>query len=102
ARAFAREAGSDGAVVLWGTGWEDGGAPPYWPWVQILRGYSRHAGAAALAEAAGSQAAVLGQFLPGLSAAGEQAGSGPWARGARVDAGAAVLDLEPASHSANR
>ena len=21
----------------WGRGWEDAGAPPYWPWVQILR-----------------------------------------------------------------
>src|SRR5690242_16809784 len=39
ARAFAREASSDGALVLWGTAWEDGGAPPYWPWLQILRAY---------------------------------------------------------------
>src|ERR1700758_2286767 len=76
ARAFAREAASGGALILWGTAWEDGGAPPYWPWIQILRSYGRQAGAAALAEAAGSQAAVLGQLLPELGAAGEQAGSG--------------------------
>ncbi len=92
ARAFAREAGSDGALVLWGTAWEDGGAPPYWPWLQILRAYGRQAGAAALAEAAGSQAAVLGQFLPELGAAGEQAGSGAWARFALFEAVCTVLD----------
>jgi len=52
ARVFVREAGADGALVLWGAGWEEGGAPPYWPWVQILRGYARQAGPDALAEAA--------------------------------------------------
>jgi hypothetical protein len=52
ARAFARAAaGNDGAVVLWGSAWEDGGAPPYWPWVQVLRSYGRQAGPEALAEA---------------------------------------------------
>ena len=44
ARAFACEASGDGALVLWGTAWEDGGAPPYWPWVLVLRGYARRAG----------------------------------------------------------
>ena len=39
ARAFAQAARNDGALVLWGSAWEDGGAPPYWPWVQVLRSY---------------------------------------------------------------
>ena len=26
-----------GLGVLWGRGWEDAGAPAYWPWVQALR-----------------------------------------------------------------
>jgi predicted ATPase len=91
ARAFAREASGDGALVLWGSGWEDGGAPPYWPWVQVLRGYGRYAGAVALAEAAGSQAAALGQLLPELDAGGEQAGSGSWARFALFEAVCMVL-----------
>ena len=26
-----------GIGVLWGRGWEDAGAPAYWPWVQALR-----------------------------------------------------------------
>src|SRR5215472_652545 len=73
ARAFAREASGDGALVLWGSGWEDGGAPPYWPWVQVLRAYDRHAESAAMA-------------------ADGQAGSGPGARFALFEAVCTVLD----------
>ena len=76
ARAFAQAAAKDGALVLWGSAWEDGGAPPYWPWVQVLRSYARQAGAKALADAAGPQAAVLGQLLPELGPAREPAGAG--------------------------
>ena len=28
-----------GAVVLWGRCWEGAGAPAFWPWVQVVRGY---------------------------------------------------------------
>src|SRR5215472_11969397 len=91
ARAFATEASGDGALVLWGSGWEDGGAPPYWPWVQILRGCHRRAGVA-VAETAGSHAAGLGQLLPELGAEGGQAGSGPGARFALFEAVCTVLD----------
>jgi eukaryotic-like serine/threonine-protein kinase len=28
---------AEGAVVAWGRGWEGGGAPAFWPWVQLLR-----------------------------------------------------------------
>jgi hypothetical protein len=90
-RAFAREASGDGALVLWGSGWEDGGAPPYWPWVQVLRDYDRRAGAA-VEVAAGQQAAVLRQLLPELKADGGHAGTGPWARFALFEAVCAVLD----------
>ena len=86
ARAFAREARAGGALVLWGSAWEDGGAPPYWPWVQVLRSYGRQAGAKALAEAAGLQADVLAQLLPELGRARES--------GAAPGSGAA---LEPGS-----
>jgi hypothetical protein len=37
ADAFAERASARGARVLWGRGWQGGGAPPYWPWVQALR-----------------------------------------------------------------
>jgi predicted ATPase len=93
ARAFAREASGDGALVLWGSGWEDGGAPPYWPWVQVLRDYDRRAGAAAgSAGAAGQHAPVLGQLLPEFGAEDGQPGSGRWARLALFEAVCAVLD----------
>ena len=99
ARAFARAAAKDGALVLWGSAWEDGGAPPYWPWVQVLRSYARQAGAKALADAAGPQAAVLGQLLPELGPAREPdgpahepAGSGPGARLTLFEAVCSLLD----------
>src|SRR6185437_8874422 len=36
--AFCDEARARGATVLWGAGWDGGGAPAYWPWIQVLRG----------------------------------------------------------------
>jgi hypothetical protein len=92
ARAFSRAAAASGALVLWGSAWEDGGAPPYWPWVQVLRSYARQAGPAALAAAAGPQAAVLAQLLPELGPVQELTGSGVAARLTLFDAVGAVLD----------
>ena len=34
---LARDARERGARVVWGRCWEVGGAPAYWPWVQVLR-----------------------------------------------------------------
>ena len=92
ARAFARAAAKDGALVLWGSAWEDGGAPPYWPWVQVLRSYARQAGPEALAAAAGPQAAMLAQLLPELGPAREATASGSAARLTLFEAVCAVLD----------
>ena len=78
--------------MLWGSAWEDGGAPPYWPWVQVLRSYARQAGPEALAAAAGPQAAVLAQLLPELGPVQELTGSGDAARLTLFDAVGAVLD----------
>jgi hypothetical protein len=38
---LADEARERGFRVLRGTGWEAGGAPAYWPWIQVLRSYLR-------------------------------------------------------------
>ena len=110
ARAFAQVAAADGALVLWGSAWEDGGAPPYWPWVQVLRSYGRQAGTEALARAAGPQAALLAPLLPELGGSGPGDGApgdtrsgdggsgdggdpaGPGARFALFEAVCAVLD----------
>jgi DNA-binding CsgD family transcriptional regulator len=37
ARELANYAGRQGAKVLWGRCYEEAGAPPYWPWMQIIR-----------------------------------------------------------------
>jgi DNA-binding CsgD family transcriptional regulator/tetratricopeptide (TPR) repeat protein len=39
AEAFAAVAEDRGALVLWGRCYEEPGAPPFWPWVQVLREY---------------------------------------------------------------
>jgi transcriptional regulator with AAA-type ATPase domain len=39
AREFLAHAGKRGAFGLWGRCHESPGAPPYWPWVQIVRAY---------------------------------------------------------------
>ena len=39
AEAIAELAEDQGALVLWGRCHEEAGAPPYWPWVQVLRAY---------------------------------------------------------------
>src|SRR5918993_918204 len=44
---------SAGAVVVWGRAPEAAGAPPYWPWRQILRALAGHADLPALAAEAG-------------------------------------------------
>jgi hypothetical protein len=43
ADAFADRARADGVRVVWGRCWEAGGAPEYWPWVQVLRACLREA-----------------------------------------------------------
>ena len=40
AQEFAHGVEDRGGLVLWGRCDEQGGAPPYWPWVQILREYA--------------------------------------------------------------
>ena len=32
-----RSAADHGDTVLWGSAWEPGGAPAYWPWAQVIR-----------------------------------------------------------------
>ena len=42
-----REAERRGFAWAWGRGWEMGGAPPFWTWIEALRGLARGAGAPA-------------------------------------------------------
>src|SRR5215472_8436938 len=59
-REAARYAEGTGARPAWGSGWPGGGAPGYWPWIQILRALglddqlSREAGGTAAGDAPAS------------------------------------------------
>jgi tetratricopeptide (TPR) repeat protein len=55
-----------GIGVLWGRGWEDAGAPAYWPWVQALRTQLRMESPEAIRAQLGAGAADVAQMLPEL------------------------------------
>src|SRR5262249_16713463 len=61
---LSREASRQGAAVLWGRCWEGGGAPPYWPWLQVLRAWLRDLDPAALRTALGPAAVDGAHGLP--------------------------------------
>ena len=72
ARELAFRAAALGVAVRWGRCQETEGAPPYWPWVQVLRAHERHepqAGAGGAADAA--LAALLADHVPGSAVASE-------------------------------
>jgi predicted ATPase len=75
AEELAALADARGVLGLWGRCWEGEGAPAFWPWVQVVRGYVRAADPAELRSDLGAGAAeiarlapALAERLPGLSA----------------------------------
>ena len=60
----ASRARQQGIVVASGRCWEAGGAPPYWPWVQVMRAYLRGRDAEAVRQAIGVAAVDVAQLLP--------------------------------------
>ncbi|HVA77274.1 MAG TPA: AAA family ATPase [Candidatus Binataceae bacterium] len=65
------EAAARGAQVAWGRCWEDGGAPAYWPWTEILRALLRERDRQALAALLGDRAAQLSALMPEFRAAAQ-------------------------------
>ena len=57
-------AGDHGVQVLWGRCYEGEGAPPFWPWIQILRRYLTSSTAETLQAEIGAGAAALAQVIP--------------------------------------
>lgn len=53
-----------GAQVFWGRCYETPGAPPYWPWVHVMRGYLQHRDSGILREQLGSGAADIAEMVP--------------------------------------
>ena len=64
AEELASRARSDGAEIRWGRCWEEGGAPPYWPWVQVLRACVRERGVEQLTDELGAGAAEVAELVP--------------------------------------
>src|SRR5262249_43403926 len=64
ARELAVRAAALGVTVRWGRCQETEGAPPCWPWVQVLRPHEQRELPAGAGPAAGALAALLGDEAP--------------------------------------
>jgi DNA-binding winged helix-turn-helix (wHTH) protein len=53
-----------GFEVIWGRAWEGGGAPPFWPWIQVLRAIAQREGSEQLREWLGGSGTELMPLLP--------------------------------------
>lgn len=73
-------------TVLWGSGWEAGGAPAYWPWTQVLRGLLRTRGVDE-----GADVPRLAHLVPELGSPDHTGTASDGARFAMFDAVAAAL-----------
>jgi len=69
AEAMAQQAEDRGALVLWGGCYEEAGAPPYWPWVQILRALVGALSKRELSRLAGSGGSEIATLVPELGSA---------------------------------
>ena len=68
ARELADVARALGAEVLWGHCSQDEGAPPYWPWIQVVRSCIDTGDSDTLRTQMGSGAADIGGIVPELQA----------------------------------
>jgi len=71
AEAIALAAEERGALALWGRCYEEPGAPPYWPWVQIIREYVSASSPDEVRMMMGARADDLVSLLPDLAEGGE-------------------------------
>src|SRR5262249_21549749 len=72
---LAMRAAAHPITTLWGRCWESGGAPAYWPWVQILRTYVSQLDAPTLAERVRAAPDLL-HLLPNLRGPARGGGRG--------------------------
>ena len=66
AQELANRAAQRNVLALWARCNEESGAPPYWPWVQVIRSYIRHCDAEALGQDVGAAAADIAEIAPDL------------------------------------
>jgi tetratricopeptide (TPR) repeat protein len=74
--------------VLWGRCWEAGGAPAFWPWVEVLRALAATIEPARLLKSAGSGASEIARLIP-------EAGFDALSSAPRATQGAALASAEP-------
>lgn len=74
AEAFAADAEDRGGLVLWGQCYEEPGAPPYWPWIQILRSFAEATSEDELRVLLGGTATDLAALVPEITGPGPAAG----------------------------
>ncbi len=67
AQAFAHQAAQQQVLVLWGRCPEEPGAPPYWPWVQLIRRYALQHNEITFAEVMGTAAPQIAALDPRTS-----------------------------------
>jgi DNA-binding CsgD family transcriptional regulator/tetratricopeptide (TPR) repeat protein len=82
AEEVARRARDAGVRVLWSSCWQDHGAPPFWPWIQLLREHARERDPADLRAELGPDAGEIGRLVPEL--VGRQVQPQPDGGGARL------------------
>ncbi len=61
---LAERAAANDAICLWGRCWEGGGAPSYWPWIQVLRAILEADPQVADAAATSTRAPLLAGLVP--------------------------------------
>ncbi len=86
AEELAQRARSEGALVVWGRCWEGGGAPAYWPWMQILRVLTSAQSAPEVADLTGPGVPARRELLSHLGQA-EGTGKGEAATGRSLGEG---------------
>lgn len=67
AQQLATQAEGSGVAVLWGRCLEEPGAPPYWPWRQLIRSYLRGSGDVDPARTFGAALGDIASIVPELS-----------------------------------
>lgn len=66
AQELATRASEQGALVLWGRCYESSGAPPYWPWIQIVRSFMTGRSPEQLRDELGAAAMHIAEVVPEL------------------------------------
>lgn len=69
---LARLARERDALVVWGRCWEGGGAPAYWPWIQVVRSLIDELGIDGLLAALGESTSYIARIVPELAKLSEE------------------------------